>query len=175
MHYVRHFQTLILVKINILKNRWNLGYTRRFKLYCTTLVLVLCQHVHIRCIQFQKFLRFLFIKSILPQRDLKWKFQGKGKHIWTMESHSFRRMKYIKLHNSLNKLLVPFCLSWRVLQPPDLGMCEVELTFLLLFLSNCSSCVNLSRTATTFVMLLLLLLPLHRTRIGKYNYHSFNV
>ena len=39
----------------------------------------------------------------------------------TKKSHSFKRMNYITRHNSLNKLLVPFCLSWRVLQSSRFG------------------------------------------------------
>ena len=107
----------------------------------------------------------------------------------TMESHSFKTMNYITWHNSLNKLLVPFCLSWRVLQPPDLGVkrkkflsiLQTHILVTIFVTSNCSSSVNLSRIATTFVMFLSFCYccPLFTSsssivvRIGKHNYHSF--
>ena len=99
----------------------------------------------------------------------------------TKKSHSFKRMNYITRHNSLNKLLVPFCLSSRVLQSSRFGRvcwCE-EANKTKYFWDNFGKCFKIffqcqtqqdySNICWTFVATVPISVP-----IGKYNYHSLN-
>ena len=105
-------------------------------------------------------------------------FKGEGKHVQQWNPiHLAGWITSVRHNSPLNKLLVPFCLSWRVLQPPDLDFeGQQQHIFVTIFvwvsISNYSLPVLTSAGLQQHLLYFLLLLIL-AVRIGKYNYHSF--